>query len=232
VAEKGSMKVYPVINGLETKPFNSIKRAFECNVDGVYITNIGHVGDNKEFLDVFDSVRDEFHDDEYFGINLRGYSSDYAIRTVTRTLPSDEFLLYRPQSLWVDDLREGIDVELATGIRDEGIRLIGGVAIGLCTCESIKAALERTNTDIVDCILTDVENLIDRKAVMDKLCMMKEIVENRPMAVVGESTINDVLQYKGIVDELLLTNIFSDKPGRGIYSYDFLRRLVYLAHEN
>ena len=238
------MKVYPMI-GIDTgdvkSAVNECNRAFEQGVDGVYLTDVCNgVVYNKPLFNAYEEILSN-SPEKYVGINIFGSGPFDAMNALTKHLKEEKSSL-TPSALLIDEMRmDGLKKSDAIELRGKepllrGVRLVGGVAMkrsGSYT-EDPKMATYETEwlKDSVDVVLTGGELILGSGSRIEKLNAMKESAGDKPLAVIGAISVEDIVKYGGTVDEVIVSSgIEASFHGAREHNQRRLKELVEMAHK-
>jgi len=239
------MKIFPVVHINENDVFGAVresKRAFNSGADGIYLIDRNNgAGDVKPLFNTYYSIVAE-SPERYVGLNILDLSPYDAMRLLARSLNKSKGLIPAPAALWVNDMRsdavenplhKNLAMELKnSNPRLETVRIIGGVAYkntDFFTDDPDLARYEASWLEsAVDVVLTSAATT-HREPSFDKLKAMKEVID-KPLAVDGGISINNIRQYSGVVDEALVSRAIETSPGSGKIDQRELEKLIELAH--
>ena len=230
------MKVFPVvhINTPETATVQA-KSALDFGADGVYL--IDHNGSANTVFDTLDYLRSE-RPDSYAGINLLGYSALGAVQKLQKRMDTGAHEV--PSALWIDDIRNyhGYPAELSKQIKGSNprlhsVKILGGVAFKYTptfTENPILAAQEvRTLYDATDVITTSGSGTGTPPSVA-KIQAMKIASGEKPLAVASGIPLENIDEYDGIVDEVLVASSIETSPYSGVFERGKLKAFIDKAH--
>lgn len=231
------MKVFPVvhINTTETA-VEQATLAFDSGADGVYLID-HHNKSGERVLDTLGQLRVE-RPNSYIGVNLLGITALDAVRMLQ--LAADEGRSEVPSGLWVDDIRasHGNTVERPKTLKDasaqlQATRILGGVAF----------KYTQTFTENPELAVQEVESLLHAVDVVTtsgrgtgaaptvaKIRAMKAASGDTPLAVASGVSLENIAEYEGVIDEILVASSIETRPYSGIFNQAALEALVDRAH--
>jgi BtpA family. len=239
------MKIFPVVhidanNDLEAAKRDS-NRAFELGADGIYLINRrGSKYDTKAIFETFNSILDESAD-RYVGLNILGLSPLGAMRALARALENKGRLTSTPSGLLIDDMCDDLPKKSAMEFKNshpklKQVRLVGGIAVkGTKTDENVDnpdVALYRTVylEDSVDVVMTRGAEP-GQPPTVEKLYAMKKFMGNKPLAVMGGISAENIDRYKDIVDEVLVSARVETGSYYGDFDTNKLKELIEKARD-
>ena len=229
------MKVFPVvhINTPETAVAEG-QTAFDLGADGVYL--IDHSGSQESVFETLDKLRAE-RPESYVGINLLGHTALDVVQLLERRARTGVGEI--PSAVWVDDIRDRRGAsELPKLFKDSepalrSIRLLGGVAFkytSTFTEDPERAASEtRALRDSVDVVTTSGSGTGTAPSV-EKIRAVKTAAGATPVAVASGISIENLHDYAGAVDEILVASSVETHPYSGIFDRDKLGAFIEAAH--
>jgi predicted TIM-barrel enzyme len=238
------MKIYPVVH-VGQYDFGGVAaaresdNAFELGADGVYLIDHFRGYDNTEPLfDACDSLLRK-SPDRYVGINILGLSPVFAMQALAKALGNRVAgLVLPPTGLWVDDMRsdsyrsEAMDYKKSDS-RLQRVRIIGGVAFKYTDTYTENPDIARSEAlyykDSVDVVVTS-GSATGKPASVEKCRAMKEAIDDKPLAVASGISIDNIVNYKGSVDEILASSSIETNPGSGKFDLEKLEALIKAAH--
>lgn len=241
------MKVFPVIHLGETDISASVEQAhtaFELGADGVYL--IDHYNGARDTSRLF-RTHDEIKAadvNRYVGLNILGLGVSAAFGRVATGYTSGQ-LVYIPNDMWVDDVREKFDgvVDLDRSLRFREtltvilgrVTLHGGVVFkytSTATNNPLIAAEEtRHLRHYVDVITTSGLGT-GFPPTVEKLVAMKEAANGKPVAVASGIDISNIESFSGVVDEVLVASSVETHPGSGVFNAPILKDFIEIAHQS
>ncbi len=229
-------EIYPVVH------INDIHRAveqtgvaLELGADGVYLIDHQEPATDRLF-DTFNLSRSEYQG-VYIGMNILCLRGAYqAFEAIYRARDSESLDEY-PDGLWVDDAR--IDAVEAKELREAHpelatVRYLGGVAFkyspyytddpGEAVSELIKL---RSYVDVV----TTSGPGTGVPPSPDKIRAMHEAAKGQPLAVASGVSADNLEDYSGAIDQLLVATFIEASPGSGVFDRSKLKDLIEVARE-
>lgn len=236
------VKIHPVvhINSSERHAqrfaVDQSNRALDAGADGVFL--IDHQSKNS-FLtfDTLYNVR-ERNPDAYVGINLLGQTAIEALDDINHAMAwgwSDR----APNALWVDDVLRsggtgpGSTLEVMHEQDDlRAMRLFGGIAFKYTqsyTDDPREAALQTEwLSPYVDVVTTSGKGTGHAPS-PQKLAAMRAAT-TKPIAVASGISADNVADYAGNVDEVLIASSIETEPYSGIFDETELKRAIKAIH--
>ena len=238
------MKIIPVVHIHDNNIYEAVRestRSLNTGADGIYLTDRQNgVKDTKPLFEVYSDILDDF-EDRYIGLNISGMTPLNAMRAMARALSRVDKLPQSNTGLWVDDMRgDLLNKFAALEYRDsnaklQNVRLLGGIAFKNTKTFSENPDMVRYETlwlkDTVDVILTSGAT-IDREPTIEKLRAIKEIAPEKPLAVIGKISIDNIDKFEDIVDEALVFSTIETSPGSKKIDQEKLKYLLDIAHKN
>ena len=229
-------EIYPVVH------INNIHRAveqtgvaLELGANGVYL--IDHEKPTTDRLfDAFNLSRSEYPG-AYIGMNilcLRGaYRAFEAIHRAKDSESMDEY----PDGLWVDDAR--IDAVEARELREAHpelgtVRYLGGVAFKYSpyyTDDPGRAAGEFMKLKSYVDVVTTSGPGTGVPPSPEKIRAMHEVAEGQPLAVASGVSADNLEDYSGAIDQLLVATSIESSPDSGVFDRSRLEDLIEVARE-
>lgn len=235
------MKIFPVVhiqqNNVDVATREGSK-ALNLGADGIYLIdhkNGGHY--MGPLFETFNNLADK-SPDRYIGLNLLGLSPQSAMYALAKALSKSGNLLFAPSALWVDDMRDDWPISSAMETRDVNpdlrrVRLLGGVAFKYTDTFTDDPNMARYETvylqDSVD-VVTTSGSATGQAPSVEKIRAMKEVMGDKLLAVASGITAENIYNYEGIVDEILVGTSIETSPNSGIFDDDKLRELIRIAH--
>lgn len=229
-------EIFPVVH------INSIKQAVEqagvaldLGADGVYL--IDHMsGHSDKLLQALRRTSAEYPDG-FVGVNFLNHSNALDAFDDLRTAKAVEIISSYPDGLWVDDASRADFETLA--LREQypelkTIRYLGGVAFKYTvryTDNPDIAVLEAKQfSGFVDVVTTSGPGT-GRPPRPEKIAAMKRAIGGQPLAVASGVDIDNLPDYGGNIDQLLVASSIETVKGSGIFDEAKLRDLIQLAHK-
>jgi hypothetical protein len=230
------MKVFPVIHLGETSIGKSVEQAdtaFELGADGVYlIDHYNGAQDTRRIFETLTEVR-EHGPDRYVGLNILGLTVPEAFGRIAGAK-----LLQLPSDLWVDDVREGGELDKALEFRKSlsdlaAVSLHGGIAFKYTPTATNNANAASAETAVlkryVDVITTSGLGT-GKPPTVEKLAAMKFVSGGKPVAVASGIDLSNIESFGGIVDEVLVASSVETRPGSGVFEPSVLKDFIEIAH--
>lgn len=240
------MKIFPVVHIDENNIFasaNEAEKAFDCGADGVYL--IDHNNGNINTKPLFDTYREILESNEsrnrYIGLNILGLSPYDAMLALLKELDESNpnGLTISPSGLWVDNMRDnGLKKLAAIELRNsdprlEKVKLLGGIAFKYTktyTNNPILAMYEMVwLEESVDVIVTSGEMTVNEPSV-EKIKAMKKIAGEKPIAIAGGISNENIKSYEGLADMVLVSSSVETYPGSCRFKRLKLEELIQKAH--
>lgn len=234
---RGLMKVFPVVHINESgEAVTQATHALDLGADGVYLIN--HWGNTEELFDTFNKL-DIAKPKAFIGMNLLDLRPLDACR-VMKNLHDRNSLQRIPNSLWADNaLTETRNCETLNYIRQvggmESMSYLGGISFKYTTTYTEEPMLAYNLTlaalDRVDVVTTSGAGTGTPPTVA-KIAAMKSAASNagKPLAVASGIDSNNIGNFEGIVDEVLVSSSVETTPFSGIFDAKKLKLFIELAH--
>lgn len=231
-----SIDVYPVVHVLdENQALTQTAAAQEAGADGIYL--IDHINDSEaQLLKIYDAVKVAFPD-FFVGVNILQVSSALRAMRILSVAYASSVIAEMPDGLWQDnadcDAVEALrQREKISGLHD--VRYLGGVAFKrthLYTDDPEEAALEaiRLSREVDVVTTSGPDTGIAPSA--EKIIAMKEALGEQPLAIASGVDIDNLAEFKGHFDQLLVASSVETSPGSGEFDQVKLEALIEAAHE-
>lgn len=229
-------EIYPVVHINDARQAREQAGvALEHGADGIYLIDHGTRTTDLLFKALNHTGLE--YPESYIGINILCLRNAFdAFHLIERAVESETLNDY-PDGLWVDDAhaRSGETLALRSSNPElQNIRYLGGVAFKYTpryTAEPAQAAEEAVRmSPYVDVVTTSGEETgIPPSA--GKIKAMKEAIGNRPLAVASGVSIDNLADYEGLIDQLLVATSIETWPGSGVFDESKLHDLVQMARE-
>jgi predicted TIM-barrel enzyme len=232
-----SVEIYPVvhINDVATA-VEQVDKSFAYGADGVYLIDHGVGGSATTLLSTFEMAKTA-HPDQYIGVNILAAGSSARALSRLETARQQGIISRLPDGLWVDDAKH--DLATTTMLREQypnmaAVRLLGGTAFKYTrsyTDDPEKAALEaQALAPYIDVVTTSGEGTGMAPSVA-KIIAMKQAIGDQKLAVASGITIENIQNYDGAVDELLVSTSVETAPYSGVFDDAKLQALITKAHQ-
>lgn len=228
------MKVFPVVHINDHHiAVEQAHVALGLGADGVYL--ISHGGGRDNVLDVLNLVR-RTAPTSFLGVNLLGQSTESALRRIHEYgLDTGIFA----DGLWSDDIMDdqarpsGAMHYKAAHPELAGVDLLGGVAFKYTptyTDDPIAAAAAAHQSEpFVDVVTTSGPGT-GMPPLPAKIAAMKHAI-GKPLAVASGIGLDNIDDYAGIVDQLLVASSVETEPYSGIFAATKLAEFITVAHD-
>ena len=200
-------EIIPVIHMLnQNQVITNIKTCIECGIKKVFLIN--HQVSEEELIGCALRVKKEYPK-LWVGINILGVDTSIVLSTDLNV-----------DGLWCDATITSIDAKLVRNFKG---MFFGGLAFKYQPQpKDLKVACE-------DAILaTDVATTsgigTGKAANIDKIKMIREYLGDHPMAIASGVSVDNIENYKDIVDYLLVASSITS-PGEIIYKGELLKLL-------
>ncbi|MFT4127074.1 MAG: BtpA/SgcQ family protein [Gordonia sp. (in: high G+C Gram-positive bacteria)] len=216
------MRIYPVvhINSTERAVAESLA-ALELGADGIYLID-HHNHDPGTTWQVFSEV-DRRRPAAHIGVNLLGFSTVEVIRQILDAHVSGA-LSRIPDSVWLDDIRHhgATDPDAALVFARQAapsLRIVGGIAFKYTPTYTDDADQARAEVaaleNAVDVVTTSGSGTGSAPPVSKMRAIRAATV--KPIAVASGISIDNITDYAGLVDEILVASSVETTPHSGIF---------------
>lgn len=231
-----SFEIFPVIHADTNKQMiEQATLVVESDADGMFLINHGAMSD-EDFLTGFMKVKQQIPD-SYIGVNLlsgSGYSQFFNLLQA-----KDEGIInFYPDALWVDGALE-LRQEVVDLRRDnpelQAIKYLGGVAFKYTdesTDDPVYAAEQASEMSPFVDVVTSSGRGTGEAASAEKMYAMKQAIGSQKLALASGVTIENIDEYRGVVDQILVSTSVETAPMSGIFDQDKLFKLVAAAHNS
>lgn len=229
------IEVYPVVHINDTAiAIKQGELALGLGADGIYL--IDHNGETEPIFETMAQIRANCPD-SFIGINLLGYSTDAVYRMVGRVSSGNRLLL--PSAVWVDNVEQNREDPVSFLKQKNGlpglnsVRLLGGIAFkytGTFTEDPECAAAEvKRLREAVDVITTSGAGT-GKAPTIEKLRAVKQAAGNKPVAVASGISAQNIREFVGLVDQILVSSSIETYPYSGIFDEAKLKELIDIVH--
>jgi len=231
------MKVFPVVH--IRQPELAIKQAqlaLELGADGVYL--IDHSADTVALFDTFNGVSQD-NPKAYIGVNLLGFRPLAACNIIEKEFQNGK-LRRIPDGLWADNaLDENSHGETKIYKQNtedlRGMRYLGGVAFKYTPdfTDDPERAYQKVvqARDRVDIVITSGEKTGIAPSVAKIKSMKQAVGATGTLAVASGISLENLGEYAGIVDEVLVASSVETIPYSGIFHKAGLQAFITKAHD-
>lgn len=233
-----AVEVFPVIHVRDSnQAIEQSDLAFESGANGVYLIDHNSPRNTRNLVDSYNEVASKFVD-RFVGINFLQHSSAAYSLSFIRVGIDTGSLARLPDGLWADDA--DIDKEQLIDIRLEhpelaAITYLGGVAFKYTpyfTNDSHRAADEAVRLQpFIDVVVTSGEGT-GQAPPPEKIKAMKTAIQEAPLAVASGISTENIHNYIGYFDQLLVSTSIETKPYSGVFDPRKLKDLIDLAHSS
>ena len=229
-------KIYPVVHINSPKQgVEQAELALNCGADGVYLID-HHQNQQQDIISVFNALTDN-NPNTYIGVNFLYEPSALQSFMLIDKAVKDGYMKRLPNGLWVDDASKSLneiweyrksDLALST------VRYLGGVAFKYTkdyTENPLIAATEaRYLGKYVDVIVTSGPGTSKSPSVR-KIAAMKQEADflGKPLAVASGVSAENLHEYDGNIDEVLVSSSVETTPYSGIFIESKLSELIEVA---
>lgn len=233
------MKVFPVIHINNTeRAVHEAEVALDMGADGVYLID-HHGGEPDTTFEVFNTI-DEHRPDAYVGVNLLGYSSTDVLKTM-RDAHQRRELVRIPDGVWIDDVRHSGNMsprEVFEYKQNDSVlrsmRILGGIAFKYTrsyTDDPGKAQDEVGSLESAVDVVTTSGKGTGSAPSASKIRAMHE-ASTKPIAVASGISLDNIGDYRGFVDEILVASSVETAPYSGVFNQGELRAFIEAAHRD
>lgn len=230
------MKVYPVvhINSPEVA-VEQAELAYDLGADGVFLIDHRPEETPQKTYKVFNALN-AADPARYVGVNLLGYTAQQAADELQFALQVQE-LDRAPDALWNDDVLSEINPRsflenLKQRKALSNMQYLGGIAFKYTpeyTDDPVMAAIYVKELESsVDVVTTSGAGTGSAPPVA-KIAAMKEAA-SKPLAVASGISLENIADYKGIVDQVLVASSVETSPYSGVFDKDKLEAFIAAAH--
>ncbi len=230
-----SIEVYPVVH--INDPLAAVEQsgiAFELGADGVYL--IDHKSRNSNVLfQAFNEVEQEYPE-KFIGVNILAYPFAASCLRVIKAVKERDSIDRVPNALWFDDVT--LDMGLAKLSKDDdpvisSVRLLGGVAFKYTDTYTddpeIASQEAKRLVSYVD-VVTTSGSATGSPPSIQKIAKMKAAIGNQGLAIASGISVENIADYRGIVDQVLVSTSVETEKYSGIFDPARLADLIASAH--
>lgn len=231
------MKVFPVVHIKQPEvAIGQAHLALELGADGVYL--IDHSADTVALFYTFNGVSQD-NPKAYVGVNLLGFRPVAACAVIEEAFQNEK-LRRIPDGLWADDAldenRRGETKMYKQNTDDlKGMRYLGGVAFKYTpefTDDPDQAYREVIQLrGRVDVVITSGEKTGVAPSVAKIRSMKQAVGESGTLAVASGISLENLGDYAGIIDEVLVASSVETAPYSGTFNETVLQAFITKAHD-
>jgi hypothetical protein len=207
-----SIELFPVVHLTDSHvSIEQVRKAFELEADGVFLIDHLNFDGTDHLLDIYNSARQEFPG-KFIGINvLQLIFPVDSLHLFIETLDNGQ-IDKLPDALWYDDasVDKGAAIDYRTlhpSLVD--VQLFGGTAFKYTssyTDDPTESAIETTRiAPSVDVVTTSGKGTGFAPST-SKLASMKAASGGRPLAVASGISVENLDDYRGVVDKILVSS--------------------------
>lgn len=233
------MRLYPVVHINEVATATEqAEIALDAGADGVYLID-HHARSDDALFATFNDLS-ERRDGAYVGVNLLRYGPARAVRALSGAVWQGR-LARSPDALWSDDICEGSATGEAKLLRDaddrvQMMRILGGVAFKYSAGYTEDPRQLRRAVDVSRNALDVVVTSGPGTGIAPPLAKVRTMKwraqkQGLPLAVASGISLENIDEYKGIVDEVLVASSVETEPYSGVFDQERLAAFIRRAHE-
>ncbi len=229
-------EIYPVVHINEVpEAVEQSQAALELGADGVYL--IDHENATTDVLfETFQKLRDE-QPDAFIGVNALCLANSASLFKAFLKAKNQGLIDTMPDGAWVDDcLPSASETDTLRNITPSlaGIRYLGGIAFkytDLYSADPVESAnLVKQLSYYVDVVTTSGAGT-GRPPSPEKISAMKAAAGHQPLAVASGVSVENLDNYNGDIDQLLVASSVETTPGSGVFDQTKLQDLIDLAQD-
>jgi hypothetical protein len=229
------LRIFPVVHvqGLRQAEDQSAL-ALTAGADGIFLIDHGVVG-TAGLIEAYECVRAAFPG-AFVGLNLLNGGPKYAYQALALA-EADGALTTPPDAVWVDDTRGGGDLtyldELPALRGGDRPLLYGGVAFKYTptsTDDPVSAVAELKDLLPFTDVPTTSGAGTGQAPAPAKLRAMKEALGGRRLAVASGIAADNLADYLGAVDDVLVASSIETEPYSGEFDPEALAEMVDAVH--
>ena len=238
------MEIYPVVHIKDVgRAVREARKIFEHDADGLYLIDHSNSGyETDRLFEAYNEIKAE-DTNRYVGLSLMGLSPINAVNLLAKSLGKEPGILLAPSAIWIDDMRAddiqsdenrmgAMELKNADP-RLKKMRILGGVAFKYTksyTDDPLMALYEATFLkDTVD-VVTTSGPISGMPPSVEKIAEMKRVLGDQYLAVASGISAENIRNYEGIVDEVLVGRGIEVIPDSGIIDSAKLQELIEIAH--
>lgn len=232
-----SMEVYPVVH-VQTveQAVEQSQLALELGANGIYLINHGSQSPVETLLEAYNEVTQQLPN-SFVGINILHHETAFETFASIASLHKVGAITRLPDAIWTDtaDKQKQELVQLRESHPElAAIRYLGGVAFKYTeryTDDPVRAGLEvQRLSSYVDVVTTSGAGT-GKAPSPEKIAVMKEVAGSKPLAVASGISVENIADYTGLIDQLLVSSSVETRPYSGIFNPKSLEALVKEAKE-
>lgn len=232
-----SIEVYPVVhvNSVEQAVEQS-RVALESGANGIYLINHHSESPVDTLTESYNAVVEE-HPDAFIGLNILHYQTAFEAFSYVSTRHRIGAIARLPDAIWADDAdieKRELEMLRATAPELKAIRYLGGVAFKYTrryTDDPALAGVEAQRLhSFVDVVTTSGAGT-GKPPTPEKIAAMKGVLGAQPLAVASGIGVDNIADFAGTIDQLLVSSSIETKPYSGIFKQDALEELLQVAKE-
>jgi hypothetical protein len=238
------MKVYPVVHVIS--PEQAVEQteiAINAGSDGVFL--IDHGGGSHHIVDAYNAVA-KVYPETFIGLNYLTENPVSGYKLTQSLLDSGE-INRAPDAIWFDDATRGtrernevhdnlghLALMRENDLRLKNIKMLGGVAFKYTpdyTADSEEAAAAATElAPLIDVVTTSGEGT-GKPPTTEKIAAMKHAIGEQELAVASGIDINNIADFKGNVDIVLIASSLETKPYSGVFVPEKVKAFIDAAKD-
>lgn len=230
-----SIEVFPVVHvQSEQQAVEQTDIALSAGADGVYLIDHGS-GVRGGLLTAYNAVA-EAQPDAFIGLNFLNLGSGFKSYRYLRDSFDSAEINRLPNGVWVDNAeydRAELKELRASDERLQTISYLGGTAFKYTsgfTEDPAKAAKAATEmAPYVDVVTTSGAGT-GTPPTPEKIHAMKQAIGEQPLAVASGIDIDNISQFKGRIDQVLVASSVETVPYSGVFDKDKLQAFIDSAH--
>ena len=229
-------EVFPVVHVSDSQQaVEQTGVALQAGADGVYLIDHGS-GSESGLVEVFNDV-DAAHPDSFIGLNFLQFSSGLETFLFLNQAKLNGKLSRLPDGVWVDNALPNRQELADLRKQDENlkaIRYLGGAAFKYTReytddpSEAAEAAVDMSQ--YVDVVTTSGPGT-GKAPSPEKIESMKKAIVPQKLAVASGIDTDNVKDYAGNVDEILVASSIETHPYSGVFDVEKLEQFVKAARD-
>lgn len=208
--------------------------AFKLGADGIYLTDHNNRDDTDRLFEIYNKITEEFPE-RFIGLNIYNIGPFEVMRAIGKAIWKKDGLHKAPSGLWVNDMRnssslptEAIELK-RLDYRLKSMKLIGGIAINHTEDPSMALYEAVYLSKSVDIVAVDGP-VVTPSLAHESYLAIRRVIGDKPLAVVDLAPIQNIADYRGVVNQMIVSKTVETFPGSGNFDKKKLKELTRLAH--